>query len=83
MQDILWIRLPDYGPVTASNEVNESLVLLVDREQAFHTILNIGHNAVQAIRAREDGHAGAAKISRVRENGMVALDAIDKGPGLP
>ena len=43
--------------------------------------MNIDHNAAQAIQAREDGRAGAAKISIVCENGMVAVDASDKGPG--
>ena len=69
-----------HGHVTIHNEIASDLSIDADREQMFRIMLNLGRNALQALRNRERGEV---HISGQREDGCTRLEIRDNGPGLP
>ncbi|HVE21760.1 MAG TPA: HAMP domain-containing sensor histidine kinase [Acidocella sp.] len=67
---------PDEANVTIENNVPETLVLALDREQIYRVLVNLLRNAVEA-------GANRVTISVAGENGMTRLNIRDNGPGLP
>ena len=68
------------GRTAWSNSFDPKLEVDADAEQLLRVILNIGRNAVQAI----EGRPGAAvTLTAIRNNGTVAIDLGDNGPGIP
>jgi signal transduction histidine kinase len=52
------------------------LVIEADRDQLYRVLLNLARNAVEA-------GARRLRFAAVRENGVIAIDIVDDGPGLP
>jgi len=52
------------------------LVIEADRDQLYRVLLNLARNAVEA-------GARQLRFAAVRENGVIAIDIADDGPGLP
>jgi signal transduction histidine kinase len=52
------------------------LVIEADRDQLYRVLLNLARNAVEA-------GARRLRFAAVRENGVIAIDIADDGPGLP
>jgi signal transduction histidine kinase len=52
------------------------LVIEADRDQLYRVLLNLARNAVEA-------GAHRLRFAAVRENGVIAIDIVDDGPGLP
>ena len=67
---------PDETGVTIENNVPDTLVLALDREQIYRVLVNLMRNAVEA-------GADHITISVTGENGMTRLNIRDNGPGLP
>ncbi len=56
--------------------VPPGLSVVADRDQLYRVLLNLARNAVEA-------GAGHLRIAAIEENGTVAVDVVDDGPGLP
>jgi signal transduction histidine kinase len=67
---------PDEIGVTIENNVPNTLVLALDREQIYRVLVNLMRNAVEA-------GADHVTISVTGENGLTRLNIGDNGPGLP
>jgi signal transduction histidine kinase len=52
------------------------LVIEADRDQLYRVLLNLARNAVEA-------GARRLRFAAARENGVIAIDIADDGPGLP
>ena len=71
---------PDLGlseeGMTIECTIPPDLVIEADRDQLYRVLLNLARNAVEA---------GARRLRFVaaRENGVIAIDIADDGPGLP
>ena len=52
------------------------LMIEADRDQLYRVLLNLARNAVEA-------GARQLRFAAVRENGVIAIDIADDGPGLP
>src|SRR6266446_8140741 len=52
------------------------LMIEADRDQLYRVLLNLARNAVEA-------GARRLRFAAVRENGVIAIDIADDGPGLP
>jgi signal transduction histidine kinase len=52
------------------------LVIEADRDQLYRVLLNLARNAVEA-------GARRLRFAAVRENGVIAIEIADDGPGLP
>lgn len=57
-------------------EAPEALVLTADRDLLFRVFLNLMRNAIEA-------GAGTVTVSAAEQDGVVAIDIADDGPGLP
>ncbi|GAC1549076.1 MAG: hypothetical protein NVS3B10_12540 [Polyangiales bacterium] len=66
----------------AASEGGEPVRVLVDKQMLRKCVDNLVRNAVQAIRARAKGRRVIVHAS-VLEDGRVALDVDDDGPGVP
>ncbi len=78
----LSMGLSEESDVKWFNEIDSPFPLSADREQVFRALLNIGRNAVEAIQGEDSGAGGRVEITARRENGMIAVDVTDDGPGL-
>lgn len=61
------------------NAVGETVTVCADYDQLFRVLLNLGRNAVQAAGAGAHVRVAAA----VLDDGRLAIDVTDNGPGLP
>jgi signal transduction histidine kinase len=57
-------------------DVPDELTVRADRDQLYRALLNLARNAVEA-------GARRLRFSTTRDDGMVAIDVADDGPGLP
>jgi signal transduction histidine kinase len=62
--------------VTIEAAVPASLFVTADRDQLYRVILNLARNAVEA-------GAHRLRVSAAREDGKIAIEVADDGPGLP
>jgi signal transduction histidine kinase len=60
------------------NEVPEDAVVAADRAQLFRALFNIANNAIQAM-----GQGGELRFALRSDEGGVALEIADTGPGIP
>ena len=65
------------GQLAWHNRVGPDLMVTADRDQLFRVILNLGRNAADAM------NGGEILIDAHENNGRVAVDIADTGPGLP
>ena len=59
------------------NCVERALTVSADRDQLFRIVLNLVRNAVQSL-----AEGGAVTVSAHVENGRIAIDVADTGPGI-
>ncbi len=69
------LGLSDDGPVIES-VVSPELTVEADRDQLYRVLSNLARNAVEA-------GAHTLRVAATRENGVIAIDITDDGPGLP
>jgi signal transduction histidine kinase len=71
---------PDLGlseeGMTIECAIPPDLVIEADRDQLYRVLLNLARNAVEA-------GARRVRFAAARENGVIAIDIADDGPGLP
>ena len=71
---------PDLGlseeGMTIECTIPPDLVIEADRDQLYRVLLNLARNAVEA-------GARRLRFAAARENGVIAIDIADDGPGLP
>jgi signal transduction histidine kinase len=71
---------PDLGlseeGTTIECAIPPDLVIEADRDQLYRVLLNLARNAVEA-------GARRLRFAAARENGVIAIDIADDGPGLP
>ncbi|TMJ57825.1 MAG: HAMP domain-containing histidine kinase [Alphaproteobacteria bacterium] len=71
---------PDLGlseeGMTIECAIPPDLVIEADRDQLYRVLLNLARNAVEA-------GARRLRFAAARENGVIAIDIADDGPGLP
>jgi len=71
---------PGLGPsgegLTIDCAIPPELTVEADRDQLYRVLLNLARNAVEA-------GAHRLRCTAVRENGVVAIEVVDDGPGLP
>ena len=71
---------PDLGlseeGTTIECAIPPDLVIEADRDQLYRVLLNLARNAVEA-------GARRLRFAAARENGVIAVDIADDGPGLP
>jgi signal transduction histidine kinase len=71
------------------NEAPEDLLVFADRNQFYRALSNLVRNAVDAqgkspeAAEDEDQFDGTVTVRTRAENGVVAVDVIDNGPGVP
>jgi signal transduction histidine kinase len=76
--------IDEIGPGLAVSEedlaiecrIQRELAVLADRDQLYRVFLNLARNAVEA-------GAHRLRFSAARENGTIAIEVADDGPGLP
>ena len=69
----------DQGPIRWRNEVRADTTVRADRDQLFRVLLNLAHNANQAL--AEDG--GLISTSAWRQGDQVIIEIADTGKGVP
>lgn len=78
----LSMGLSEESAVKWLNGIDSPFPLSADRGHVFRALLNIGRNAVEAIQGEDPGAGGRVEITARRENGMIAVEVADDGPGL-
>jgi signal transduction histidine kinase len=68
----------DQGPIRWRNEVRADATVRADRDQLFRVLMNLAHNANQAI---ADG--GLISTSAWRQGDQVVIEIADTGKGVP
>jgi len=64
--------------VAFQNRICESIAVRADRDQLFRIVLNLLRNACDALAGK-----GAIAVSACTQDGMVAIEIADTGPGIP
>jgi signal transduction histidine kinase len=72
------VGLPPDSAITWHNDVAGELTILADRVQMFRVLLNLGHNAVEAM-----GTNGSVRFEARRSQTRIVVEVSDTGPGLP
>ena len=62
--------------LTIDSAIPPELTVEADRDQLYRVLLNLARNAVEA-------GAHRLRCTAARENGVIAIDIVDDGPGLP
>lgn len=66
------------------NEVDDSTMVLADRDQLFRVLMNLGRNAQQAMRGRvDDDQAGLISFMAWQSGRVLQVEIADTGPGIP
>ena len=76
----LFLRLPEDGSIVWLNSVARSHTINADWDQMFRVVLNLGRNAVNAMRG---GQGGCIEVTASRTAEGVVVEISDDGPGLP
>ena len=63
------------------NEVPPTLTVTADRDQLYRVIINLTHNAIQALACRDGG--GRVRIGAWRDADDTVVEVADSGPGIP
>ncbi len=69
------------GRIIFRNRVPPACRLFADPDHLFRILLNLGRNAVQAMRRQEQGTLTVS--ARPDSRGMMVVEVADTGPGLP
>jgi signal transduction histidine kinase len=69
----------DQGPIRWRNEIRADATVRADRDQLFRVLLNLAHNASQAL--AKDG--GLISTSAWRQGDQVIIEIADTGKGVP
>jgi signal transduction histidine kinase len=69
------LAIPE-AELTVESEVPSGLIVAADRDQLYRVLLNLARNAVEA-------GAHHLRLSAVHEDGTIAVEVADDGPGLP
>ncbi len=72
---------PAAKPCRLVNNVDRGIKVLADREQLFRVLLNLIHNAVQAL-TRISDRSGVITVSARGKNDNTEIDIADNGPGI-
>ncbi|MEE8203390.1 MAG: HAMP domain-containing sensor histidine kinase [Alphaproteobacteria bacterium] len=72
------LTLPADGAISWHNEVAKGFAVTADRDQLFRVLLNLGRNAIDAMRG-----SGAIHVGARREGALAVIEMTDSGPGLP
>jgi signal transduction histidine kinase len=70
----------EQGPVRWRNEISADAMVRADRDQLFRVLLNLAHNANQAL-AGDSG--GLISISAWRQRDQMVIEVADTGKGVP
>ena len=66
------------------NEVDDSTLVLADRDQLFRVLMNVGRNAQQAMQGLADGdQAGLISFTAWQSGRVLQIEIADTGPGIP
>lgn len=65
------------------NEVDDNATVFSDPEQLYRAFLNLGRNAVEALRAQPPRNGGAIRIAMRASETSVIISMADNGPGIP
>ncbi len=76
----LFLNLPEDGSIVWRNSVAKDHSVDADWDQIFRVLLNLGRNAANAMRGREDGRI---EVTATHTAEGVVIEVTDDGPGLP
>lgn len=66
------------------NEVDDSTMVLADRDQLFRVLMNLGRNAQQAMQGRtDDDQVGLISFMAWQSGRVLQIEIADTGPGIP
>lgn len=66
------------------NEVDDSTMVMADRDQLFRVLMNLGRNAQQAIEGQtEDHRAGLVSFTAWQTGRELQIEVADTGSGIP
>ena len=66
------------------NEVDDSTMVLADRDQLFRVLMNLGRNAQQAMQDQsDDDQAGLISFMAWQSGRVLQIEITDTGPGIP
>lgn len=65
------------------NEVDDSTMVLADRDQLFRVLMNLGRNAQQSLQMQaEDDRAGLVSLTAWQSGRELQIEIADTGPGI-
>ena len=72
------------SPIRWRNDVDDSTMVLADRDQLFRVLLNLGRNAQQVMQGRsDDEQAGLISFMAWQTGRELQIEIADTGPGIP
>jgi signal transduction histidine kinase len=72
------------SPIRWRNEVDDSTMVLADRDQLFRVLMNLGRNAQQAMQDQvRDDQAGLVSFMAWQMGRALQIEIADTGPGIP
>ncbi|MFQ5959330.1 MAG: PAS domain-containing sensor histidine kinase, partial [Alphaproteobacteria bacterium] len=72
------LALPADGAIAWHNAVAKGFTVTADRDQLFRVLLNLGRNAIEAMRG-----SGEIRVNARRDGRAAVIEVTDSGPGLP